>query len=112
MLAAPMVLGTRLLGFLTLDYGGLNHTYTPEEMTMTMAVTKLAALAMERDQLQAEATLARANELAARAANRLKDEFIGIAGHELRTPMTTMKANLQLAERHLRHHLVHYDGEI
>lgn len=102
MLVAPMVLSSRLLGFLTLDYGGLDHTYTPEEFALTQAVTELATLVMEQDRLLAETSLARANELAARSASQLKDEFIGIASHELRTPMTTMKGNLQLARRHLQ----------
>ncbi len=101
MLVAPMVLGSQLLGYLTLDYGGRDHTYTPEELALTRAVTELVTLVMERERLQAETAQAQANELAAVAANQLKDEFIGIAGHELRTPITTMKANLQLARRRL-----------
>ena len=32
--------------------------------------------------------------------NTLKDEFIGVAGHELRTPITTIKGYLQLMDEH------------
>lgn len=35
-----------------------------------------------------------------RELNDRKDEFIGVAGHELRTPITTIKAYLQLMEEH------------
>jgi PAS domain S-box-containing protein len=34
--------------------------------------------------------------------NSYKDEFIGIASHELKTPLTTIKAYLQLIERDLK----------
>jgi PAS domain S-box-containing protein len=112
MLTAPMILGTQLLGLLTLDYRGLDHTYTPEELALTRSVTKLAALAIERDRLLTEAAQARANELVAQEAGRLKDEFIGIASHELRTPMTTMKANLQLAQRQLRRFMQEHEHDI
>lgn len=46
-------------------------------------------------------------ELAERAAalevaNRQMDEFLSIVGHELRTPLASIKPNLQLAERHIQ----------
>lgn len=105
MLVAPLILGTAILGVLTLDYGGLEHQYTNEEFELARAVTRLAVLVMERDRLLVETAQARVNELAALEASRLKDEFLGIASHELRTPMTTMKANIQLARRHIRRQL-------
>src|SRR5450432_2191709 len=106
-----MVSNSQLLGYLTLDDSGLDHTYTPEELALTRAVTELITLVMERERLLTEAAQARANELAAVSANQLKDEFIGIAGHELRTPITTMKANLQLSRRRLHKFFQHYNDE-
>ena len=38
-------------------------------------------------------------ELAVRVSSEKKDEFLGIAAHELRTPITSMKAALQSLER-------------
>ena len=36
-----------------------------------------------------------------REANRRMDEFLAIAGHELKTPLTSIKGNIQLAQRRL-----------
>jgi signal transduction histidine kinase len=57
-----------------------------------------------REQLAEEQARDRAQtELAVlQETNRRMDEFIGIAGHEFRTPLTTLKANLQMAARRLR----------
>ncbi len=102
MLLAPMSIGDTLVGFLVVDQGGAEHSYTSEEISMTSAVAKLAALVIERARLLRERAEARASELALRNANQRMDEFLGIASHELRTPLTTIKASIQMAERQLR----------
>jgi PAS domain S-box-containing protein len=56
---------------------------------------RLILLARERAAAQARA-------LALQEANRRMDSFLGIASHELRTPMTSVRVNIQMAERALR----------
>lgn len=101
MLLAPMRVGEQLVGVLSLDYGGVEHEYTQEEMALARVVAKLSALVLERERLLQERALAHANELALREANRRMDEFLSIASHELRTPLTAIKGNVQLAQRRL-----------
>ncbi len=102
MLVAPMFVGDQLVGILSLDYGGIEHEYTAEEMALSEAIAKLAALVIERERLLYERAKAQANELALREANRRMDEFLGVVGHELRTPLTAINGNIQLAERQLK----------
>jgi PAS domain S-box-containing protein len=101
MLIAPMLLGNQLVGLLSLDYGGLDHTYTKEEIDLTAAVAQLVTLVIERERLLRERTEAEARTLALQEANRRMTDFLSIAGHEIRTPLTTMKGNIQLAKRSL-----------
>jgi PAS domain S-box-containing protein len=53
----------------------------------------------ERNQLAREREEARANELAAREVIQRLDTFIGIAAHDLRTPLTVSTVRLQMARR-------------
>ncbi len=87
MLTAPMATGNTLVGLLFLDHGGDTHIYTDDEIALTKAVAKLGALVIERERLLHERANARANELALREANQRMDEFMGIASHELKTPI-------------------------
>ncbi|HLX40554.1 MAG TPA: DUF4118 domain-containing protein, partial [Ktedonobacteraceae bacterium] len=59
----------------------------------------------ERERLQREQIETHAREMALRETKERMDEFLGIASHELRTPMTTIKGNIQLAKIRLNHSL-------
>jgi PAS domain S-box-containing protein len=100
---APMRIGTDLIGILSLDYAGERHRFTQEELALAEAVAQLAALTIERERLLHEREEAQANELALREINQRMNTFLAIAGHELRTPVTSMKVNVQLASRAVRH---------
>ncbi len=102
MLLAPMNVGNQLVGILSVDYGDDEHEYTPEEIALAGAVAKLGALVLERERLLRERAEARANELALRAANTQMEEFLGMISHELKTPLTSIKGNTQLAMRQLK----------
>jgi PAS domain S-box-containing protein len=56
----------------------------------------------ERNQLVREREEARANELALRETKAQMDTFLGIASHELKTPLTSLKLSLQWSQRQLR----------
>ena len=99
MLIAPMVIGETLYGVISLDYAGEAHEFTAEELKLASAVSKLAALVIERDRMLREQAAAEARALALTQANERMNEFLGIAAHELRTPITVIKANLQLLLR-------------
>ncbi len=100
-LLAPIHVGEHLIGILALDYGGEEHLYTTQEIMLTEAVARLVGLTLERGRLLRERAEAQANALALRAANRQMDAFMGIASHELKTPLTTIRLHLQLMQRRL-----------
>jgi PAS domain S-box-containing protein len=101
MVAAPMRIQGRIVGLLTLDYDNIDHHYTENELALISVVAQLSALVFERERLIAAHAEARGRELSLRTAKDHMEEFLGIASHELRTPMTTIKANIQLAQRRL-----------
>lgn len=101
-LIAPMCIGERLIGVLSLDFGGMEHKYTQNEISLASAVAKVAALVLERQRLLLESAEAQGRVIALREANRRMEDFLGLASHELRTPLTTIKANIQLALRRLK----------
>lgn len=101
LLLAPMHVGDRLVGILSLDYGDAARKHTAEDTALARAVARLTALVVERERLLREREQARLDELALREANRRMDEFLGIASHELKTPVASIKLNAQLARRQL-----------
>ncbi len=100
-LLAPMMIGGRLVGVLSVEKTELNATYTSEEFSLVKAIAKLILLVIERERIQREWIEAHTSELALREANRRFDEFLSIASHELRTPLAGIKGHIQLARRRL-----------
>jgi PAS domain S-box-containing protein len=110
-LVAPLRVAGTVIGSLSLDYGGNEHEYTLEEIALAGAVAQLAALVIERDRLLHERTEAQANALALREVNRRMEEFLSIATHELRSPLTSMHGNLQLIARRLQRALAQPEAD-
>lgn len=98
-LVSPMLIAERLVGYIVLDYTDEPHTFTTDELDLASAVSKLAALVIDRDRILRERSAAEAQLLALEQANHRMNEFLGIAAHELRTPITVVKANLQMLVR-------------
>jgi len=101
LLLIPMIVHGQIVGALSLDYGTSGREFSRDEQALGEAVAQLAGLVVERDRLLRAAAEARASALALSATNRRMDEFLSIAAHELRTPVTVIKANMQMLARRL-----------
>jgi PAS domain S-box-containing protein len=102
-LLVPMRIGETLVGVLRLEDNAPNLDSTRRHETAVIeAVARLGALVLERERLLREREEARASELAVRETQTQMEIFLGIAGHELKTPLTSLKLALQLGERRLQ----------
>ncbi|MBA3817446.1 MAG: response regulator [Deltaproteobacteria bacterium] len=91
-LAVPLQLGHRTLGAISLGYVG-ERRYTTSDIPVVEALASRAAVAIENARLYRVAEAARAE---AEAANRAKDEFLAMLGHELRNPLAPIVTALEL----------------
>jgi PAS domain S-box-containing protein len=98
-LAAPLMVGQRMVGEFVLDCGAQDHTFTDQEQAIASAVGRLAGLVIERDRLLREREEARAKVLALSETTHQMDAFLSIVSHELRTPVTSIKTGVQILLR-------------
>lgn len=108
-LIAPMNVGEHFIGLLVLGQNDPDYVYTQEDIALTGAVAQLLSLVFERERLLRERSEAQATELALRTANRRMEEFLGMVSHELKTPLTSIQGNTQLAIRQLRNNMQQFE---
>jgi signal transduction histidine kinase len=69
---------------------------------MVLVLVRQGLSLLEYIQIRRERTEAKANELALREINRQMEVFLGMASHELKTPLTSILMGLQLIRRRIQ----------
>ncbi|HZG69111.1 MAG TPA: PAS domain S-box protein, partial [Herpetosiphonaceae bacterium] len=85
----PLIARERTLGAISLGAAESSRLFGMADLHLAEDLARRAALAIDNARLYGEA----------QAAVRLRDEFLSIAAHELRTPVTTVLATSQLLRR-------------
>jgi PAS domain S-box-containing protein len=91
--SVPLVLGERVLGAITI--GTSRHNFDDLDVSILGELATLATTAIENARLYKEAQAARGD---AESANRAKDEFMAMLGHELRNPLAPIVTALDLMQ--------------
>ncbi len=95
-MVVPLVARGRTIGVLSFMISGGERRYGPKELVRAQELAARAALGVDNARLFRELAEAR-NRLQEAVAAR--DEFLTIASHELNTPLTALKIQVELARR-------------
>ncbi|MBD2468886.1 PAS domain S-box protein [Nostoc sp. FACHB-145] len=90
LIAVPMIAHGRQIGALTFCLTADSHRhYTPTDLAVAEELGHRAALALDNARLYQQA----------QEANRIKDEFLAVLSHELRSPLNPILGWLQMIKR-------------
>ncbi|WP_426748451.1 ATP-binding protein [Myxococcus faecalis] len=93
-IAVPLVVRGHTMGVFSFFTSFSNRRYTQADLAFGLELAYRAALSLENARLYREA----------QEAIRLRDEFLSIASHELKTPLTPLSLKLQALSRELERH--------
>jgi signal transduction histidine kinase/CHASE3 domain sensor protein len=99
LLILPLRTRREMLGALVIAANDPDRRMTDDKLPLAEQLAERAALAVENAKLFTEQVEARRK---VEDLSRLKDEFLSIASHELRTPVTSIKGYTQLAKTLVR----------
>jgi signal transduction histidine kinase len=92
LLAVPLRSRGEVIGSITTLRRSAEHPYTPEDQSLLEQLTDRAGLAIHDVRLHQELL----------AAVQVRDDFLAVAGHELRTPLAALLLQLQGLQRAAR----------
>ncbi|MGZ8797460.1 MAG: ATP-binding protein [Thermoanaerobaculia bacterium] len=99
LLVLPLRTRRETLGALVIAANTPDRAMTDDNLPLAETLAERASLAIENAKLYTEQVEARRK---VEDLSRLKDEFLSIASHELRTPVTSIKGYTQLAKTLIR----------
>ncbi|HEX9163942.1 MAG TPA: ATP-binding protein [Thermoanaerobaculia bacterium] len=99
LLILPLRTRREILGALVIAANNQERAMTEDKLPLAEMLAERASLAIENAKLYTEQVEARRK---VEDLSRLKDEFLSIASHELRTPVTSIKGYTQLAKTLIR----------
>jgi len=88
-LTVPMIARERVVGAISLAMAESARRFSPEDIPFAEELARRASLALENARLYRQA----------QEAIRLRDEFLYIASHELKTPLTPLRLQLENLQR-------------
>jgi signal transduction histidine kinase len=100
-LTVPLTARERILGTITLAFAASDRRHGPTELRIALDFAARSALAVDNARLYQEA----------RDAAQVREDFLSVAGHELKTPLTAAQINLELVARAARRARFDEDGE-
>ena len=101
LLLIPLLLEGQLTGALVIARIGLDSVYTPGEIEFAKTVAAETTCLIECLRCLYAHTEAKARALVQQELHHHIDAFLNLASHDLNTPLTAIKGNIQLAERRL-----------